>query len=155
MKNLSLILALLLCILIAASVLNLGYFRPQVADGYKPAENQERAEHFDVSPVDSAQGSFESASSLVDESSNSISPSDKEVLRASNGGSLGLQLERLPRGVAAIDLSQRSVVPPNYSGHYQRVRIEADGEADIELQWDDIGERPIIVHAIHGGTING
>lgn len=77
------------------------------------------------------------------------------VLLASQGGSLGTEMPPLPRGQAALELDGRSVAPENHSGHYQRVLIGGETTAEVALQWPDAGQRPVLVHAIQGGQING
>jgi|GEM_PF-3237803 len=79
-----------------------------------------------------------------------------QVLRASQGGTLGLQMPALPRGKAKLQMEDREVAPQNLNGHYQRVLITGESKARVELQWPGVGaNRPVFVHAIHGGKING
>jgi len=92
----------------------------------------------------------------TDEQSSSHAAGQSQVLLASNGGTLGLQMPPLPRGKAKLELEDREVIPENLNGHYQRVLITGESITRVVLQWPGIGaDRPVFVHAIHGGKING
>lgn len=83
-------------------------------------------------------------------------PPKHTVLKASEGGSLAHQMPPLPRGEALIRLNDRQIAPENLHGHYQRVLIGSETETRVELNWSGLGaDRPVFVHAIHGGLIDG
>ncbi len=83
-------------------------------------------------------------------------PPKHTVLKASEGGSLAHQMPPLPRGEALIRLNGRQVAPENLRGHYQRVLVGSETETRVELNWSGLGpDRPVFVHAIHGGLIDG
>lgn len=82
-------------------------------------------------------------------------PDAVPVLNASMGGSLGLQIPPLPRGTARIQIEEGLRLPKNLEGHYQRVHMSPNANARIQVAWSGIGVREVIVHAIHGGRING
>ena len=76
-------------------------------------------------------------------------------LLARQGGTLGTQIPTLPRGTATIELEAGSRSPRNFEGHYQRVLIGSKAPAEIALHWPSAGPREVVVHPIHGGTVNG
>lgn len=76
-------------------------------------------------------------------------------LLAREGGTLGTQIPPLPRGHATINLEAGTRSPRNFEGHYQRVHMPREAPAEITLHWPGAGSRQIVVHPIHGGTVNG
>ena len=84
------------------------------------------------------------------------SRNEKGVLRAASGGYLSSRVAPLPRGTATLTFEDRKISPSNFSGHYQRVLMDAEASAKVVLHWPGVGpERSVFLHAIHGGRING
>lgn len=105
-------------------------------------------------------GMDESVSELGDVSIESLNTVQHEevvspVLRATEGGSLTRKLAGLPRGRAALSIGERNLEPKNLTGHYQRVLLSEEKEAAVSVTWAGVGKRAVVVHAIHGGKIDG
>ncbi|MCZ2342759.1 MAG: hypothetical protein LC104_13365, partial [Bacteroidales bacterium] len=89
-------------------------------------------------------------------SSGTLPAKPKRVtLRASSGGD-SAGLESTPPSRAVVKIGGGQIAPPNFSGHYQRVRLERGGKAEIKVEFPrDETSHDVLVRAIHGGKING
>ena len=133
---------------------------PEAIDGSRSARPAEEppahsAAPSAIPPAETAQTIAAPGSESVELVTPVLETGTGRVLLASQGGSLGTEMPPLPRGQAALELDGRSLSPENHGGHYQRVLIGSESTPEIALQWPGAGERPVLVHAIQGGRING